>query len=460
MSRKKLYLSLAALGYVAAVSPSVFAANDAMQDLLKVLKDKGTIDEATYESLKGAATADDEQNTAGQSEIKAAAKSLPKIETKGKLEWGTPDGAFTWRLGGRLHLDGTFYDNDNGTEMTSGVDVRRARLEFQSVLWQNWMFKLDYEFGQTPEVKDGFRDAYIRYLYKGPFPTTVTVGQFKEYLGLEHANSSNDLPFVERALPSRVFHDFAEASDGRRMGVGVTTMGHDLWTASAGVFGKNFSGDSTDENTDPFAFEGRLTFSPIHTETQAVHLGFTGNWININGQGIKFAARPEERIGAQRLIDTGDILGVDDVVRIGAEAGVVYGPFWAQGEYLRTDLSRPGLQDVGFWGAHGEAGWVITGESRIYDFEKGTFKNPKPFSNVGQNGGWGAWEVAARYSHLDLSDGDIDGGQESNFAAGLNWYLNQNFRLMFTYDTVLDVNRGKNDGVNPSAVLLRAQAYW
>ncbi len=46
---------------------------------------------------------------------------------------------------------------------------------------------------------------------------------------------------------------------------------------------------------------------------------------------------------------------------------------------------------------------------------------------------WGAWEVAARLSYLDLNDGPIRGGEELNFTVGLNWYLRSNLRVMVNY---------------------------
>lgn len=393
-------------------------------------------------------------------EKQADAHDPNRIETKGKLEWGTADGNFTWRLGGRLHLDGTFYDNDDGTSERSGVDARRARIELQGTLYRHWMWKFDYEFGQTDEVKAGFRDAYIRYLMPGEFPSTLTIGQFKEYFGLEHQNSSNHMPFVERSLVSRVFHDFAEASDGRRLGVGIQSSGHDLWTGAFGVFGKNVSGDSSDGHNDPVALEGRATLSPIHKEGAALHFAFSGNWINLNApERAEFRARPEARIGAERLIETGVIAGAKDVYRWGMEAGAIYGPTWFQGEYLRTDVNRGNDDSVVLDGWHADVGWVLTGEPRIYDYQQGTFLNPKPRGNVG-NGGWGAIELAARYSMLDFNDAGLDGGRESNFTAGANWFLNPNFAFRFSWTKVLDISGGKYDGQTPSEFLMRAQAFW
>lgn len=464
-SKSKTWVAATSLGVSLLATQPALAANDAMLELLKVLKDQGTITQQAYEQLANAAKADEEHNTADAAQIKQTAQTLPKIDTKGKLEWGTQDGDFTWRLGGRLHLDGTFYDNDSGTAEVSGVDARRARIELQGTLYKHWMWKLDYEFGQTNEVKEGFRDAYLRYLAKDHiprFPTMVTVGQFKEHLGLEHQNSSNHMPFVERALVSRVFHDFAEASDGRRIGISVQTAGHDLWTAAFGVFGKNTSGDSADGIGDPISLQGRATISPIHTDGAALHFGFAGNWINLGDESqARFRARSEGRIGAQRFLDTGVIAGAEDVNRWGLEAGGIYGPLWVQAEYLRVDVHRQEqpIETVTFDGWHADVGWVLTGEPRGYDYLQGVFLNPKPNHNVG-SGGWGAWELAARYGMLNFNDEDIDGGRETNFTIGVNWFLNPNFALKADWTKVLDIEGGAFDGETPNQYLLRAQAFW
>ena len=465
------YRRITQLGTALAVAgalctPGAQAANDAMIELLKVLKDQGTITAEVYEQLKSAAQADNEQNTAGQSEIKQAAETLPKVETKEKLEISTPDGAFKWRIGGRLHTDAAFYNNDTGTgdttTLSSGADIRRARLALEATLYRVWQLKLEYDFAGAADVDEGLRDAYLRYLYTEGWPLSITVGQFKEYLGLESITSSNDISFVERALPSRTFNDIGGGSDGRRLGVGLNTFGHNVWTASAGIFSRNAAGETgTDDESDPIAFVGRLTLSPWHTENRAFHLGVAGSWLSPgDAHTVRIRSRPEARIGADRLVDTGD-LDAHGVNRYGLEGAGVYGPFSLQGEYLLSDVNREdaGNPDVGFNGWYVMGSWVLTGESRQYVFEEARFKNPKPKGIVGK-GGIGAWELLARYSSLDLNDEDVDGGKEHNVTVGLNWYPTPNFRFMANYVRVLDLEGGDFAGAEPDAFLLRAQAYW
>ncbi|MGH8554803.1 MAG: OprO/OprP family phosphate-selective porin [Gammaproteobacteria bacterium] len=471
MNRRLIALSGLTLAVSAVFcAPRADAANDAMMDLLKVLKQQGTITEEAYEQLSSASKADDEANTADAAQVKQAAQTLPKIETKDKLEIGTPDGAFKWRIGGRLHTDAAFYNNDTGsddtTTLASGADIRRARLAVEATLYRHWQLKLEYDFAGAGEVDDGIRDAYLRYLHTAGWPLGITVGQFKEYLGLESITSSNEISFIERALPSRTFNDIAGGSDGRRLGVGVNTFGNDLWTASAGIFGRNASGETgADEKepdaSDPITFVGRLTLSPVHTENRAVHLGFAGSWLNPDDNDtVRIRSRPEARIGADRLVDTGN-LDAADLSRYGAEAAGVYGPFSLQGEYLRADINPDvaGDPDVGFDGWYVMGSWLLTGESRGYVFEEARFKNPKPKGIVGK-GGIGAWELLARYSSLDLSDESVDGGEEDNFTFGVNWYPTPNFKFMANYVKVLDIKGGDFDGAEPDAFQLRAQAYW
>jgi phosphate-selective porin OprO/OprP len=86
--------------------------------------------------------------------------------------------------------------------------------------------------------------------------------------------------------------------------------------------------------------------------------------------------------------------------------------------------------------------------------------------------GWGAFELAARYSIVDLNDqvtngmsqtttGGVFGGKQQTYAVGLNWYPNTNIRFMLDYIHA-DVDKLAANGVTPNgahidAVAARAQ---
>ena len=61
------------------------------------------------------------------------------------------------------------------------------------------------------------------------------------------------------------------------------------------------------------------------------------------------------------------------------------------------------------------------------------------------NLGRGAWEVAARYSYIDLNDEFVAGGRAHEVTLGLNWYLCNNWKLQFQY---INAHRTDLDGKN------------
>lgn len=120
----------------------------------------------------------------------------------------------------------------------------------------------------------------------------------------------------------------------------------------------------------------------------------------------------------------------DEYDLFGAEAAMVYGPFSLQGEFMHAATNTLDSMDPSFSGFYVMASYFLTGENRAY--KGGLFSRVKPKRNFGA-GGPGAWELAARYSRVDLTDGDIEGGELDDVSVGLNWYLNPNTRFMFGY---------------------------
>ncbi len=447
------------LGAAALVGTPVHAANDAMMELIEILYKKGSISRDEYSILRGAASADKEKTEAIKAEVKeevkVATKDLPKITTKEKLEIASQDGDFKWSIGGRIHAD-TIAFNSDIRDIGSGTQFRRARLEMGGTFWKHWEGKVQYDF--TGSGRGGIRDMYIR--WRGWPGTTVTAGNFKVPFSLEELTSSNNITFMERSLANAPVGSLLS----RRVGVGVSSQFNKMVTLSGMVYstgGTSAPGGNIDEG---YGVGGRATFAPVNDGTRLVHIGVGGTHLSAsqNLRTLGLSARPETGFGLN-VVQTG-ALGtaanpVDDVTMFGLEAAAMYGPFSLQGEYIMTDVSRRGLADVDFQGYYIQGSYLLTGESRRYSFGSGSFSNPKPKAVAGK-GGIGAWELALRFSSLDLNDGPVNGGKVEDLTVGVNWYPHSNIRLMANYVTALKVNGGPFANDEPSAFLFRVQTNW
>ncbi len=366
----------------------------AQDDLLEILRDNKTLTREQYEKLK------------------------KKESAESRVEEGLRQESqdFKFRIGGRLQLDGAVYDEES-SDLGSGTKVRRARLFFAGKVYQDWRFKTQIDFANNVV---SIKDAYIA--YAGFEQVLVTVGNFKEPFSLQELTSSKYDPFMEDALP-------AAFAPGRNIGVAVYTYG-DSWTASGGIFGEG-PGDSRNDG-EGFGATGRLTLSPVHEKTRAIHFGtavaFRG--VSDDTQSVSFSSKPESDVTSVSLVTTGDIGQSLTYINSVVEGAVVYGPISVQGEYFHSTLRRrSNFPNAEFQGSYIFASWFLTGESRNYKYKSGSFSRVKPKKNAGQ-GGMGAWELGLRYSQIDLNDGVILGGEEENITLGLNWYVNPLIRFM------------------------------
>ncbi len=355
------------------------------------------------------------QMARNQQAIEGAKNESPVEFDPKKLKVTSKDGDFEFQLGGRLQVDAAYYDDDL-TDLGSGAELRRARLFMQGRLYRDWAFKNQIDFADNGV---SVKDAYLQ--YSALKPVKITVGNHKEPFSLEALTSSKYATFMERGLPNAFAPD-------RTLGLSAST-GADNYSAALGVFSDGL--DSGETNDSGFGVTGRLTFAPWAEETRALHLGLAGSYrSNVDGGTVQFRAQPESHVTDVRLVDTGAMTGVDDFWRLGPELALVYDSFSLQGEYFYTGVNR-GMDALGnsfrnpsFDGWYVYLSWFLTGEARNYSASKGTFGRTKATD---------AFEVALRYSTIDLNDEEVRGGEEDNFTVALNYYFNPHLRWMLNY---------------------------
>ena len=420
------------------------------QDVLDVLLANGLISQPQYASLRV------------KTGLEKKTDPEAKVSLKDGIKIKSQDGAFQAQIGAYAQLDSAFYWDDP-SDFSDATQLRRARLSVAGTVYQDWDYKVEADLagttqgGTTNEVT--VTDAYLRYTGFRPF--SFTAGNFKVPFSLEAVSSAKYITFMERGLP------FAFLTL-RQLG-GMATANGDNWTASLGAFQGTVTTDNDDDEGRSVA--SRITYAPLFQSDRVLHFGASGAWRepdqNSTGpETVRFRSKPESNPingpNAGRLVDTGNIPGgVQYYTQVGAELAGVYGPFSVQGEYIRTDVDRSVGDNLVFDGYYGYASWFLTGESRNYKADKGIFDiiTPnKPFSLM--TGGLGAWELAARYSEIDLNDDDISGGRERNITAGLNWYPNSYIRFMANYIHVLDLDGGPFNGEDLDIFQVRAQVAY
>lgn len=372
--------------------------------------------------------------------IQAQAATTVASPTKG-IRITSDDKKSSLRISGRLHVDAASF-NEDVTPLENDIIFRRARLAASGKLYQDWRYRFDYDFAANSDYR--IKGAWIR--YDGFRPLKIMAGNVQEPLSLEEMTSSNKITFMERAMISAFTPSF-------HLGALVSTYGGN-WSLAGGFFEKTIGEQNTDKLSSGWGTAGRLTFAPINEKKRALHLGISAEYREPDSNSVRYSTRPESKVTDRRLVTTRTINDVSDTLIYGLEGALIQGPWSLQGEYMRASVKRSVGEDLSFDGWYAFASWFVTGETRRYSSKKGSFKQVKP------KGKYGAWELAARFSTINLSDQDVQGGQEDNTTFGVNWYPNRNLRLMANYILVsADPNRnGVKD--EPSILQFRAQYHF
>jgi phosphate-selective porin OprO/OprP len=334
-----------------------------------------------------------------------AASAAPVTTWKGAPEIGNADG-WSFKPRGRVQIDVAGIDTPGATGARGGLktEFRRVYLGVDGKIPGGFSYRVEADLASN-DVE--LTDVYLTY---GPGPLSVTAGQIKPFWSLDEMTSDLFTSVMERAAFTQAF------GFERRLGLSAQYKGK-AFLAQAGVFGDN-ANDLLDDANNSFGVDGRAVWMPKFGDTQ-LHLGGSAHWRDFNDSAAttRYRARPFAHTTDVRLVDTGAIAATGER-GLGLEAALLSGPFHAAGETFWQTVRRPGLPDPTFFGGYAEVGMVLTGESRTY--KDGAFDRLKPSSPI-TAGGIGAFEVNARYDHLDLNDAGIAGGRQRAALVGLVW---------------------------------------
>jgi phosphate-selective porin OprO/OprP len=390
----------------------------------------------------------------------------------GRLTIASADGNFTFALRSLIQFDYGYFGqgkNPASVDLNSGSNFRRAQFGFTGTAWKDWSYNFTYDFGGQGVEKNGYiYYAYLQYDGLGPFH--VRGGAIAPFEGIEDATGSGDLLFLERP---------ASADNGRNVAGGPGREGVDLFVQS-------------DDYLLSVAYTGKKTTDAATFDSQEAVVA-RASWLAVNTSDIKwlvdghvsnifklpdvaantnasnvfsFSNGPELTVDATKTVTTGNI-DANSVTEFGFETAAEYAGFYGQGGWFRYDITRrTALPSPNFSGWYAEGTYSITGEEHAYDPTTASFRGLKPAHPLGTPGGWGALELKARYSNLDLdylplvaaASGGVTGGVQNVWTVGLNWYPTNGLKFQLDYDNIQvnHVNAPTTD-ISANAIAVRAQ---
>ena len=395
----------------------------------------------------------------------AAKQKAAAIVTASDKGFGikSSDGQFEYRLRGLVHFD---YRNFDGSAPAStiydGFLARRIRPTFEGTVFGKYSFRFTPEFAESGDgsaisgisqnkarVIDAYLDARFDPTYSFRF------GKFKPFVGLERLQSGSDIKFIERSyvsnniLPNRDFglSLYGEALDKKlNYAVGYFNGVKDG--------GENFTTQDENNHKDFAARVFSTPFAGTESALAGLGVGIAGTWSqdsNSNslgsyktaGQAYNFFAYTGSRSNGRRE-------------RIAPQAYYYNGPLGILAEYaaVKQDISNT----AGTTTANvTNSAWQIAG-SYLLTGEDASFKGVKPYSpfKPGAAGGWGAFELLARYQENNIDRDAVTFANTTNgyalgaktWGIGVIWYLNEASRFS------LYVERTKFSDVRTGTVLL------
>lgn len=426
------------------------------EEILRILRDKGTISAEKYKELKARVE---------KEKAEEAKNAVVKLKKGFSLE--TPDGSFA--LQPYMKMRGQFKAFESGHHgKNNDFYMRTARAGLKGKVYRYYDFNISGEFGKG---KSDLWDAYMGFNYLPE--AKIRIGQFKAPFSLEWYSSADWRDFIEMALP---IDNLTPDRDIGAMIHGDIAKG----LLNYGLAVCNGSGKNTSDTDDDKDVVARAVLSPFagseNTFLKGLHFGGSISYGRQEMEQKEMRRKGRFQTAGETKFFTleDNVLHDGDRTRYGAELCYMAGPISLKGEWVRTNLDDLYLEEGGPSGDfHVDGGYVsisyvVTGESQ--PFKDGKYGMIKPKNSFDpRKGTWGALQLVARYENLSidedlLKEGYAKGTDEAEgFTIGANWYLNDAVRLMLNYNrTEFDdkINVGGKEIDNEDVILGRLQLVF
>ncbi len=347
-----------------------------------------------------------------------------------------------FELGARLQLDAAMFDGDLAARQDG--EMRRVRLQASGKLGERWRYLAHYDFttGDPRPI-----DLWVA--LRATRKHTLSVGNLLTPIGLDAMTTSLDTLFTERALPT-------DLVPGYRFGTSWRWRERN-WTLMTALTAGRLSGVSEIDSAlsgGGGGFTVRLAATPWRGAGNAmVHVGAALDLRTPGNDGrLRVRARPESRLAATRLVDTGTLRDVQRSLTGGLELAMLRGPFSFRSELLGTEVQREGERDDAiFWGGYVSGSWMVLGPQRRYSSTNRRFRRFRPAP--GQH----ALELALRYSNLDLQSAAVTGGRQGATSIAMHWYPAPRWRWTINATRARATPDRRGDPARASHVTLRGQ---
>jgi phosphate-selective porin OprO/OprP len=381
-------------------------------------------------------------------------------------------------------------------DLEDGFYFRRIRPFVEGTFYETYEYRINLAAENNQFNTEGLDEVWVG-VNKVPFIGTIRVGHLKNAWGLEGdmTSSSRTMTFMERSSMTEAI--YLNQNFGTGLFVADSYLDDRVTTQSTLTLPDNGASSGTFFGDGQYGANTRITALPLYQDDgrHLMHVGGSLGWRDGASNNavspykvVTLQARPEMRdddpagggptvipnSNSNRMVSTG-ALAIKDYWTLGTEYLYIHGPFSVQAEYawgfadnvmgiapsgFKFNPAIKPSQDYTFSGGYIQVCYTLTGENRAYDKKLGClardyFKGG-PYTNAwftrDPDGhlcvGWGAWELAARYTYLDLNDGSgntrIQGGIMEGIGLGVNWYLNRDLKVQFqwNYDHRYDLPKG------------------